>query len=188
MKHYQFFPLQWSLVLHFYLLILCKCVNVCIHMHICHGKGQHSGVSFLLPPYGSEDSNSGHQAWRQAPWPISIIQGAQQNEREAQPSRISSSAHAQPRPPLTPHTRMEYFSNSWNPHWSTHQHHSSTVCAGIPSGYPHTVSLDKCVTSTHCYDIRVSEPQASSMFCLFTLPPQSLPIAGPSLSPSFYSS
>lgn len=38
-------------------------------------RGQFAGVGYLLPLYGSQESNSSHQAWQQAPLPVSFLTG-----------------------------------------------------------------------------------------------------------------
>lgn len=38
-------------------------------------KGHLTGVCSLLPPHGAQELSSGHQAWRQAPFPTKPIYG-----------------------------------------------------------------------------------------------------------------
>lgn len=51
----------------FLILYLFECMQ--IPQHPWRGViGQSAVISPLLPPYGSQELNSGHQAWRQALW------------------------------------------------------------------------------------------------------------------------
>lgn len=59
-------------------IYVCVCCCVCVHAHTHEGVTVHvwksedhlMGVSSLLPPCGSKDSNSGCQAWWRAPVPL----------------------------------------------------------------------------------------------------------------------
>lgn len=55
---------------------LCVCMYVCVSMHVLEGEYEDwratSGLSSLLPPHGSQESNSSHQARWLMPLPTEL--------------------------------------------------------------------------------------------------------------------
>lgn len=63
-----------------FIFVPCIYLLVCTHIHRCHtpmwkSKGQLSWVCSPLLPCGSQELNSSHQGWRQAPLPMEPSHG-----------------------------------------------------------------------------------------------------------------